>query len=65
MNSFLALGADDGDLGTDIEWEPCQLSQQEYDQALAIVMAGEPYELDVQQISWEEWLRRSAVGNEA
>ena len=65
INSFLALGTDEGDLGTNVEWEPCHLSQQEYDQALSIVMSGEPYEFDDQQISWEQWLKRSAVTNEA
>jgi hypothetical protein len=30
MNSFLRKGVDDGQLGTDIEWEACELTREDY-----------------------------------
>ena len=55
MNSFLAQGTDDGDLGTTVEWEPCQLRQDEYEQAVIAFMKGEPFKMDAGQRGWEDW----------
>jgi len=59
INSFLARGTDDGDLGTDIEWEPTVISQVEYETALTVVMKDEHYEIEVEPLTWEEWLAKS------
>jgi len=62
INSFLARGTDDGDLGTDIEWETCVISQADYEKALAVVMAHEHYVIDVEPLSWEEWCTKHLAG---
>jgi len=56
MNSFLKGGIDDGALGTDIEWEPCELTQEDYEHSVTAFMKGEPYKMDTRSLSWEEWL---------
>ena len=58
MNSFLRGGTDDGALATDIEWEPCELTQQEYEQAVSAFMKGEPFEMDTDRRSWEDWFKK-------
>jgi hypothetical protein len=55
MNDFLRQGHDDGALATDIEWEPCDLSQEQYEQAVAAFMQGEPFHLDSSAATWESW----------
>ena len=55
MNSFLRGGTDDGELGTTIEWEACELSQQDYEATVAALMQGEPFQTDSGHQSWEEW----------
>ena len=55
MNSFLQRGADDGAGATDVEWEPCALTEQEYQQAVTAFMAGEPFTIDTDQREWSDW----------
>jgi hypothetical protein len=55
MNSFLAEGRDEGELGTTIEWDPCTLTSEEYQRSIDAFMKGEPYEIDAAEIGWEEW----------
>jgi hypothetical protein len=58
MNSFLRGGTDDGELGTTIEWQSCELSQQDYEATVAAFMDGESYQMDSGQESWEEWIEK-------
>jgi hypothetical protein len=55
MNSFLKGGTDDGTLGTTIEWEPCQLAREEYEESVAAFMKGEAFKMDEGQRAWDEW----------
>ncbi|GEM_PF-2237783 len=55
MNSFLKRGTDDGELATTIEWEPCELSQHDYESAVAAFMKGETFQMDSEHQDWEEW----------
>ena len=55
INSFLMSGVDDGALGTDIEWQPCELAQSDYEQAVSAFMAGESFTLDTEPTSWQVW----------
>jgi hypothetical protein len=55
MNSFLRRGIDDGALATDIEWKPCALTQQEYEHAVAAFMRGEPFTMDTDDRTWDDW----------
>jgi hypothetical protein len=63
MNSFLIRGADDGALGTDIQWEPCTLTQQEYEQAVTAFMQSEPFTMDTEDRAWEEWFTQISDDN--
>jgi hypothetical protein len=56
MNSFLRGGTDGGALATDIEWEPCELTQTEYEHAVAGFMNGEAFTTDTASRSWEDWI---------
>src|SRR5512147_179447 len=56
MNEFLARGSDDGALGTDIVWEPCQLSMSEYEAAVASTMRGAPFSIDSGRSGWDAWI---------
>jgi hypothetical protein len=56
MNSFLKQGKDGGALGTDIEWDPCELTQEEYKHSVDAFMKGEPYKIDTRHLTWEEWM---------
>lgn len=56
MNSFLKGGVDDGELATDIEWEPCELSQSEYLAAITAFMKGVPFQIDSRNLNWEVWM---------
>ena len=62
INSFLARGNDDGNLGTDIEWEPGVISQVDYENALAVIMENGHYEIDDEPLNWEEWLTKNVAG---
>ena len=62
MNSFLAGGTDDGELGTDVEWEPTELTQSDYENALATVMGDAKYTVASEPLSWEEWQKLSSAG---
>lgn len=55
INTFLITGRDDGKLGTDIEWEPCEISMEDYEQSVLAFMAGEPFELSTDAVAWESW----------
>lgn len=55
INTFLSTGRDDGKLGTDIEWEPCEISMEDYEQSVLAFMAGEPFELGTDSVAWESW----------
>ena len=55
MNDFLRQGHDDGALGTDIEWDSCELTQEQYEQAVTAFMQGEPFEMDSAVAAWEGW----------
>ena len=58
MNSFLRGGTDEGESGTTIEWESCELSQQDYEAAVSAFMKGDSYQMDSGHQSWEEWLEK-------
>ena len=55
MNSLLRGGTDEGAHGTDIEWEPRELTQYEYEQAVTAFMEGEPFTMDTAHRSWNDW----------
>jgi hypothetical protein len=55
MNSFLRKGTDDGQFVTDIEWEACELTQEDYERAVTTFMSGVPFEMDTSNRCWEEW----------
>ena len=55
MNDFLRQGHDDGELATDIEWDPCELLQEQYEQAVVAFMQGESFEMDTTGAAWESW----------
>ena len=55
MNEFLRRGADDGALGTDIQWEPSTLTQQEYERAVTAFMRSEPFTMDSGDRTWDDW----------
>ncbi len=57
MNSFLRGGTGEGELGTTIEWEPCELSKQDYEATVAAFMKGEPFKMDTDHRSWDDWFR--------
>jgi hypothetical protein len=63
MNSFLAQGTDDGQLGTTIEWEPFRLRQDEYEQSVTAFMQGEAFKFDVEPRRWEEWFEEMSKGS--
>ena len=65
MNSFLKEGTDDGKLGTTIEWEPCELTQQEYVASVTALMNGEPFNIDSGRETWKEWFVRISDENAA
>ena len=65
MNGFLRRGHDDGALATDIEWEPCELSQEQYEQAVAAFMQGEPFHIDSSAATWESWFAGLTAGSVA
>jgi hypothetical protein len=58
INSFLMAGEDDGALGTSIEWEPCTISQEDYEKAVVTFMAGEPFSLDSDTADWNDWYEK-------
>ena len=55
MNTFLRRGSDDGVLGTHIEWEPCALTEQEYQEAVTAVMRSERFTIDTDHRTWDDW----------
>ena len=55
MNSFLRQGTDDGVLATNVEWEPCELTQEQYECAVDAFMQGEPFQMDTAPTTWESW----------
>jgi hypothetical protein len=63
MNAFLKRGTDDGELATDIEWDPCELSQDEYHRAVTDFMDGQSFKMDAGFSEWEDWI--SKISNEA
>ena len=56
MNDFLSRGHDDGELGTDIKWESCELTQDEYIDAIDAVMNGSNYKIDDKDVDWTTWI---------
>jgi hypothetical protein len=62
MNSFLKQGIDEGKLGTTIEWPPCELTPDEYQQSVVAFMDGKPFKMDTGHLDWEGWI--SKVSNE-
>jgi hypothetical protein len=65
MNSFLRRGTDEGESGTTIEWEACELSQQDYQSSVAALMKGEPFQMDTGHQGWEEWFAEISNENTA
>jgi len=63
MNSFLAQGTDDGQLGTTIEWEPFRLGREEYEQLVGAFMQGEPFTVDAGSRDWEDWFKEMSNGS--
>ncbi len=62
INFLLKRGFDDGKLGTDIKWEPCELTQNEYLQAIDVVMGGDSYKIDDKDFEWDIWFSESYKG---
>lgn len=56
MNSFLKTGTDDGALATTIEWDACELSQQDYESSVTAFMKDVPFQMDSGNQHWDEWL---------
>jgi hypothetical protein len=56
MNAFLKRGTDDGALATNIEWEPCELTQEEYRRAVTDFMDGRPFKMDTEFSEWDDWI---------
>ena len=65
MNSFLRRGTDDGELATTIEWEPCELTQEEYERSVAAIMKAEPFKMDKADENWDDWIERVSHENNA
>ena len=65
MNTFLERGADDGAQGTDIQWESCTLTQQDYERAVTAFMRGEPFTMDTDDRSWDDWFTQISHDNAA
>ena len=63
MNDFLRRGADDGALGTDIQWEPCTLTQEEYERAVTAFMRGAPFTMDTDDRTWDDWFAQISDDN--
>jgi hypothetical protein len=64
MNSFLRGGTDDGELGTDIQWEPCELTQEDYECSVTAFMKGEIFKMDTGHASWEQWFTEVSIEND-
>jgi hypothetical protein len=62
MNSFLKQGHDDGALGTDIEWDSCELTREDYESSVAAFMKGDSFKMDKDPRSWEDWFKE--ISNE-
>jgi hypothetical protein len=58
INSFLKQSTDDGKLGTTIEWPSCELTLQEYQQAVVAFMAGKQFKMDTEISDWEGWIEK-------
>jgi hypothetical protein len=65
MNSFLRGGTDEGESGTTIEWEACELSQDEYKTAVSTFMRGEPFTMDTGDQPWDDWFTQISHDNAA
>lgn len=65
MNTFLKAGVDEGELGTTIEWEPCELTSEEYQKALTGFMRNETYDIDETDENWEDWFARVSTKQDA
>jgi hypothetical protein len=55
VNSLLSRGTDDGNLGTDIEWEPFEMTEPEYLALVRELMAAKQYTVDDSRLHWDEW----------
>jgi hypothetical protein len=63
MNSFLRRGTDDGNLATTIEWEPCELTQEDYERSVAAFMEGGPFQMDTGPAAWDDWFTKLSNGH--
>ena len=63
MNSFLREGSDDGALATDIKWELCELTQEDYERSVRAFMGEEDFRIDTDTRSWEDWFAH--ISNES
>ncbi len=55
MNGFLLGGADEGALGTDVQWHPVEIDADDYREAIDIVMGNAEWKMDESSGPWEEW----------
>ena len=65
MNSFLRGGTDGGALGTTIEWEPCELTQEDYERSVTAFMGDSPFDIDTSFRSWDDWFEEISNENVA
>ena len=55
VNTLLSRGTDDGKLGTDIEWEPFEITNEEYLAVVRTLMGDDEYTMDNSATPWETW----------
>lgn len=55
MNAFLLGGTDDGELGTDVEWDSIELTPAEYDEAIHELMGDLDWVIDETSGDWQVW----------
>jgi hypothetical protein len=55
VNTLLSRGSDDGNLGTDIEWEPFEITANDYLAVVADLMGERDYAFDNSALPWDAW----------
>ena len=55
VNSFMQNGIDDCFSGTFIKWDPCNLNDSDYKNAIEFCMSGKKYTIDSKDSHWKEW----------
>jgi hypothetical protein len=44
VNNILKTGETEGDFGTTVQWDPCEVSDSEYKEAVASLMEGKAFD---------------------